>query len=135
MITDSDRTLARMVLAKIAASDHRQRQGDPLIVEAWAEQLAHAGLGDHRAALDAVRDHYAQAGVGLMLAGDLVARMRAMRRDRADRETEEERQLRYAWIDTKAAADRRPAAIVAGPLRERPELGAAIRRMGNRWSA
>ncbi len=130
MITDSDRALARLVLAKVAACDHRQRQGDPLIVEAWAEQLAHAGLTDHRDALDAVRDHYAQAGAQLMLAGDLVARMRAIRRDRPD--TEEQRQARWARLASKAAPE---SAIVVGPLPERPELAAAIRRMGARWSA
>jgi len=59
-----------------------------------------------------------------------------IRRDRADRETEEERQARYSRIDAKAApADRRPAVIAVGPLPERPELVAAIRRMGARWSA
>jgi hypothetical protein len=103
-ITDRHRDVAALALGKIAGHDPRHRKPDAMIVEAWAEALAHHGLDNTQDALDAVRDHYVtQTGAQVMLVGDLASRMRAARRDRQGRETEDERQARIAANDAKLA--------------------------------
>ena len=111
MTTDRHRDVAALALGKIAGHDPRHRKPDPMIVEAWAEALAHHNLDNAQDALDAVRDHYVNApGAQVMLVGDLAAKMRSARRDRQSRETESERQARIAATEAKQAPNIEAAA-------------------------
>lgn len=102
-ITDTHRVIAARALQKASLTDPMQRKADPMVIEAWAEHLAGNHLNHLDDALQAVYDHYDTPGARVMYPGDLVARMRALRADRALRETDAQRQARITAYDARIA--------------------------------
>lgn len=105
-MTDHHNTAA-LALAKCAAYDPWFPQPNPAAVAAWAEQIARYQL-DLADVLAGVAKMYADNGSGFRpLPKDLTDAARAIRRDRAERETTAERQAREDHRDTAYEAARK----------------------------
>jgi hypothetical protein len=100
--TNAHRRAAAAALGKIALLDRFPQEPQAAVIEAWAELLAEHGLDSVDDALAAVKAH-ALASPKPPTPHDLVAGMRAIRRDRQSRETEPERQARIAATEAKLA--------------------------------
>lgn len=103
-MTDYHQTAAN-ALAKCAAYDPWFPQPNRATVEAWAEQIAEYRL-DEADVLEGVKLAYRDNGSGFRpLPADIVQKARQVRRERAERESDDERRAREDHRD--AALDRR----------------------------
>lgn len=94
---------AALALAKCAAYDPWFPKASLATVEAWAEAIAEYNL-DTADVLEGVKLAYRDNGAGFKpLPRDIVQAARNIRRDRTERESLEQRQIREAAIDAKAA--------------------------------
>lgn len=100
MTTNAHRRAAGAALGKIALLDRFPQEPQPAVIEAWAELLAEHNLDSIPDALAAVKAH-ALGSPKPPTPHDLVTAMRAIRRDRQARETEEQRQARIAHNEAK----------------------------------
>lgn len=95
------------ILAKCAGyRPDKTPQPSELVIRAWAEHFAdwpHLSVDD---ALEAVRVFHRDPRDGMIQPADISRIARAIRRDKSDRETEEQRRAREALIDAKAAGRR-----------------------------
>lgn len=123
---DAYAALAALVLAKCAAYDPYRPEVTEEQARAWGEQLALHGLNDRALLSDAVTRVYSEHGSGYRpLPKDITDAARALRKERADRESTAERQAREdrldarpslqipATKDVQAAAERVRGAVAA----------------------
>lgn len=102
--------IAALALAKCAAYDPWFPKASQAIVDSWAEQLRHHRL-ELPDVLAGVTKMYSENGSGFRpLPKDLTDAARAVRRDRTERESTEERQAREDARD--AELDRRALASI-----------------------
>jgi hypothetical protein len=112
-------TVATQVLAKASLLDARIQATRETIV-AWAEVLDPHAI-DTRDAFAALAQHYSAANPFPVMPGDVVTRVKAIRKDRIERESAIERDARAAANDRRlgigsadrAALDRSGSAISA----------------------
>jgi len=108
-MTDRYQTAA-LALAKCAAYDPWFPKASQAIVESWAEQIARYKL-DTADVMAGVTKMYSEHGSGFRpLPKDLTDAARAIRRERAERESTAEREAREDARD--AALDRRALAAI-----------------------
>ncbi len=102
-MTDHRQTAA-LTLAKCAAYDPWFPKASQAIVDSWAEQIAVHQL-DVRDVLAGVTKMYSEHGSGFRpLPKDLIDAARAIRRERCERESTEERQAREDAHDAELEA-------------------------------
>lgn len=98
---------AALALAKCAAYDAYFPKPNQPMVEAWAEAISEYQLSQADV-LQGVKLAYRDNGSGFKpLPKDIIDRARSVRRERAERETDDQRQDREAAIDAKAEGRRK----------------------------
>lgn len=108
------RQTAALALAKCAAYDPWFPKASQAIVDSWAEQIERYQL-DAADVLAGVTKMYSDNGSGFRpLPKDLTDAARAIRRDRAERESTAERQLREDRRDIELENRQRLAELVSG---------------------
>ena len=101
-MTDYKQTAA-LALAKCAAYDPWFPKASQATVDAWAEAIGEYKL-EARDVLEGVKLAYRDNGSGFKpLPKDIVQSARSVRRERADRESDEERHAREAALDDRQA--------------------------------
>lgn len=113
------RQIAALALAKCAAYDPWFPKPSQALVDSWSEAIAKYKLGQYDV-LAGVAKMYADNGSGFRpLPKDLTDAARAVRRERGERESEQERKAREDRYDAELAARNkdRLAALIA-PIAE-----------------
>jgi len=117
--------VAALALAKCAAYDPWFPKASQAIVDSWAEQLQRYQF-ELPDVLEGVTKMYSENGSGFRpLPKDLTDAARAVRRDRAERESTVERQAREDRLDDQLNANQRRLAAIVGPAAAAKGIGHA----------